>query len=96
MKGTILIRGMSDEEIAEKSPDDLKCNTGIKIMAFCRLSSLEKIEIIHGLIKSLEFDEDEKTQLLAALGEGGLTNIPGVKGSIRISTTPNKLKRGDG
>lgn len=68
MQGHIIIRGLSDEEIREKTENgDPAYNAGFSVLSRCRLSRGEKVSVVCGLIDGLDFSADDKAELIRCM-----------------------------
>ena len=85
MQGTIIIRGLSDEEIREKTETgDPAYNTGFSVLVNCRMSRGEKVSVVCGLIEGMDFSDDDKAELIRCmLVDGALPSWASAAKSIK-------------
>ena len=92
MTGTITIRGLSDREIREMTPDAKEYNFGYSLSINCQCRASEKPRIVAELARALKLDAVGKLALLSLL-MGDEQKLPWENNNARVEVDLSKRRR---
>ena len=70
MKGEIVIRGLSDEEIRENSGADDDYNAGFEVRTACHVHRFERVDILAAVAKGMHMEPLDVLAAAAVLAAG--------------------------
>ena len=76
MKGEIVIRGLSDEEIRENSGADDDYNAGFEVRTACHVHRFERVDILAAVAKGMNMTPVDVLAAAAVLAAGDDVELP--------------------